>query len=1106
MLSPAPSKLEQLAPADVNVLLVDDERLSRLVVSNMLRKCGYKCTQATSGEEALALLQERPADFHLLLTDVMMPGVDGIQLLRHVRECEELGAMPVIMMSANEHSDTVFSCIQNGAEDYLLKPVTKKELQNIWQHVWRRRKTPLEPRPASIAGAEEGAQEPTDAIPVPDTGPALARTRSKVEAGQGPMSPPREAVLSLIGDDRERAAKRQRLDGTGGKAAAVAAEAGGANGVDASGGHGGGGGRAQPEPQRLEQQAEQQQERAEQLQPDRRQQRQLATSDEGSWEHESFDELLASTLRAARALHRPGELARPLPHAAARDGDDGDAPCVTLRDVILSDDAMLDKVDRLHAFRNVVELVREAHKRGAILGCVRPSLLRVFPNGRVSFLNPTPSSPRPSSFTEGARAQQLQRDGAGPAGSQLQPQQATDAPMGRQPAVLARAQPSEADGLREARLPMEQRTLSSREQALPPLGYGDALCRPVNGGAASSGGSQRMRAQRRNLGSGMSEEDWYRAPEVANGEEPSPAADVYALGVLFFDLMAAHRSLEQREQLLADLRMRILPPELLEDRPREATFILRLLHPDPDARPTVDMTGSDAVLEEAKEALAQRGALLEIDEHALLHELCLDFLEQQQEAKRARARRLAEEVKQIDADILEVERRFSKLGTAPNLPTLEEVRKQPVGHESYSMGNSMLRNSLAAGQGLGQLQEAFFRVRRAALGKNAQNARAAKGASTSAWPQAAGAAAPAAGLGSLILDRPVDHLPTFAEDLTKFVKYSRLEVGPTLKHGGVMNSANMVCSLGFDRDEEYFATAGVCKKIKVFEFGSIMERPGVGMNFPVVEMSSQSKLSSIAWNPYVKNHLASSDYDGMVHIWDVSTQKPTKAYDEHSKRVWSVGFSPADPMRLISGSDDGLVKVWSMLQDSSVMTINSHANVCCVQFNPLDPHQIAFGSADYKLYYYDLRKPSVPLFVMAGHNKAVSYVSFVDGQRVVSASTDNTLKLWDINRGGLTSNAGNQIECERTFTGHINEKNFVGLSVNKEGYIACGSEDNNVYVYFRALPTPLGSAHFHGTDPIVGQDTADEAGQFVSAVCWRQRDNVLLAANSLGNIRALRLG
>ena len=41
-------------------------------------------------------------------------------------------------MSANEHTDTVFECIRGGAEDYLLKPVTKKEVQYIWQHVWRR--------------------------------------------------------------------------------------------------------------------------------------------------------------------------------------------------------------------------------------------------------------------------------------------------------------------------------------------------------------------------------------------------------------------------------------------------------------------------------------------------------------------------------------------------------------------------------------------------------------------------------------------------------------------------------------------------------------------------------------------------------------------------------------------------------------------------------------------------------------------------------------------------------------------------------------------------------------------------------------------------------
>lgn len=43
-------------------------------------------------------------------------------------------------MSANEHTDTVFECIQRGAEDYLLKPVTKKEVQYICQHVWRRQR------------------------------------------------------------------------------------------------------------------------------------------------------------------------------------------------------------------------------------------------------------------------------------------------------------------------------------------------------------------------------------------------------------------------------------------------------------------------------------------------------------------------------------------------------------------------------------------------------------------------------------------------------------------------------------------------------------------------------------------------------------------------------------------------------------------------------------------------------------------------------------------------------------------------------------------------------------------------------------------------------
>ena len=86
--------------SDVHVLVVDDERICRTVTSSLLRRCGYRVTMAESGEEALELLR-RGTEFHMLLTDVMMPGIDGPALLQIVRNDERLRDMPVVMMSAN---------------------------------------------------------------------------------------------------------------------------------------------------------------------------------------------------------------------------------------------------------------------------------------------------------------------------------------------------------------------------------------------------------------------------------------------------------------------------------------------------------------------------------------------------------------------------------------------------------------------------------------------------------------------------------------------------------------------------------------------------------------------------------------------------------------------------------------------------------------------------------------------------------------------------------------------------------------------------------------------------------------------------------------------
>lgn len=187
------------------------------------------------------------------------------------------------------------------------------------------------------------------------------------------------------------------------------------------------------------------------------------------------------------------------------------------------------------------------------------------------------------------------------------------------------------------------------------------------------------------------------------------------------------------------------------------------------------------------------------------------------------------------------------------------------------------------------------------------------------------------------------------------------------------------------------------------------------------------------------------------------------------------------------------------LNGASVGTIKTKANVCCVQFPSDSGNTLAFGSADHRIYYYDLRNPSVPLFTLVGHNKTVSYVKFVDSSTLVSSSTDNTLKLWDL------SECSSQVVDSplHSFTGHMNVKNFVGLSVS-DGYIATGSETNEVFVYHKAFPMPALSYKFNTTDPISG-DEVDDSEQFISSVCWRSQSSTLVAANSMGNIKLLEM-
>lgn len=169
--------------------------------------------------------------------------------------------------------------------------------------------------------------------------------------------------------------------------------------------------------------------------------------------------------------------------------------------------------------------------------------------------------------------------------------------------------------------------------------------------------------------------------------------------------------------------------------------------------------------------------------------------------------------------------------------------------------------------------------------------------------------------------------------------------------------------------------------------------------------------------------------------------------------------------------------------------------MCCVRFNPRSSCHLAFGSADHCVHYYDLRAPRAPLAVLRDHRKAVSYVKFLDADSLVSASTDSALKLWRVDRPRPV----------RSFTGHANEKNFVGLATDGR-YVACGSENNALYVYSAGLARPLLAHRFEAVRGFLERPARDEEhADFVSAVCWKRGSDVLLAANSQGLVKVLQL-
>jgi adenylate cyclase len=109
------------------ILAVDDEQGNRELVARTLSRSGHIVITAASGEEGLRALEQ--SDVDVVLLDLLMPGMDGHEMLRRIKAHPDWRATPVIMISGNQDMDGIIECIEAGADDYLIKPFNPVQLQ-----------------------------------------------------------------------------------------------------------------------------------------------------------------------------------------------------------------------------------------------------------------------------------------------------------------------------------------------------------------------------------------------------------------------------------------------------------------------------------------------------------------------------------------------------------------------------------------------------------------------------------------------------------------------------------------------------------------------------------------------------------------------------------------------------------------------------------------------------------------------------------------------------------------------------------------------------------------------------------------------------------------
>ncbi len=112
-----------MLPAAGKILLIDDDPLVLMTLTEQLTSAGYQIAKATDGQEAWQLLIQAPENYSLLILDRIMPHMDGMTLLAQMQAHPTLAKLPVIMLTGQAEKDEVVAAVKGGVYDFLYKPL-----------------------------------------------------------------------------------------------------------------------------------------------------------------------------------------------------------------------------------------------------------------------------------------------------------------------------------------------------------------------------------------------------------------------------------------------------------------------------------------------------------------------------------------------------------------------------------------------------------------------------------------------------------------------------------------------------------------------------------------------------------------------------------------------------------------------------------------------------------------------------------------------------------------------------------------------------------------------------------------------------------------------